>query len=64
MGTLFFHRDRVGRIDGGVALYVRNTLNSYVKTTIKIDRKTESLWIEIIIGGEKFVVGIIYIGII
>ena len=60
MGTLFFHKDREGRRGGGVALYVRNTLNSYVNTTIKTDRNTESLWIDIIIGGKKFVVGIIY----
>ena len=41
-------------------MYVRNTLNSYVNTTIKTDRNTEPLWIDIIIGGKKFVVGIIY----
>ena len=48
MGTLFFT---------GI---VRNTLNSYINTTIKTDRNTESLWIDIIKGGKKFVVGIIY----
>ena len=58
MDTLFFHRDREGRRGGGVALYVRNTLNSYVNTTIRTDRNTESLWIDIIIGWRK-VVGII-----
>ena len=56
----FFHRDRVGRRGGAIALYVRNTLNSYVNTTIKTDRNTKSLWLDIIIGGKKFVVGIIY----
>ena len=54
MDTLFFHRDREGRRGGGVALYVRNTLNSYVNTTIRTDRNTESLWIDIIIGGKNF----------
>ena len=60
MGILFFHKDREGRREVGMALYVRNTLNSYVNTTIKTDRNTESLWIDIIIGRKKFVVGIIY----
>ena len=59
-GYTFFHRDRVGRRGGGVALYVRNTLNSYVNTTIKTDRNRKSLWIDIIIGGKKLVVGTIY----
>ena len=46
MGTLFFlssHKDKKGRKGDDVALYVRNTLNSYVNTTIKTDRKTELL---------------------
>ena len=60
MDTVFFHKDREGRRGGGVALYVRNTFNSYVNTTIKTDRNTESLWIDIIIGGKKIVVGIMY----
>ena len=59
MSTLFFHKDREGRRGGGVALYVRSTLNSYVNITIKTD-DTESIWIDIIIGGKKLVVGIIY----
>ena len=48
MDTPFFHKVREGRKGGGVVLYVRNTLNSYVNTTIKTDRNTESLWIDII----------------
>ena len=59
-GYTFFHRDREGRKGGGVALYVRNTLNSYVNSTIKTDSNTESLWIDIITGGKKVVVGIMY----
>ena len=59
-GYTVFHKDRKGRRGGGVALYVRNTLKSNVNTTIKTDRNTESLWIDIIIGGKKIVVGIIY----
>ena len=35
-------------------------MNSYVNTTIKTDRNTETLQIDIILGGKKFVVGIIY----
>ena len=56
----FFHRDREGRRGAGIALYVRNTLNSYVNITIRRERNTESLWIYIIIRRKKFVVGIIY----
>ena len=57
MDTLFFHKDREGRRGGGVTLYVRNTLNSYVNTTIKTDRNTESLWIDIIMGEKKVCCG-------
>ena len=59
-GYTLFHRDREGRRGGGIALYVRNNLNSYINTTIKTDRNTESLWIDVITGGKKFVVGLVY----
>ena len=59
-GYTLFHKDREGRRGGGVALYVKDTLNSYVNTAIKTDSNTESLWIDIIIGRKKFVLGIIY----
>ena len=58
-GYTFYHKDREGRKGGGVALYVRNTLNSSVNTTIKTDGNTESLWIDVIVGGKRFLVGII-----
>ena len=59
-GYTLFHKDREGRKGGGVALYVRNTINSSVNRKIKTDRNTESLWIDVTIGGRKIVVGIIY----
>ena len=59
MGTLY-HRDRVGRKGGGLALYVRNTLNSYVNTTVKSVSNAESLWVDIVTGGRKIVIGIMY----
>ena len=59
-GYTLFHKDREGRKGGGVAIYVKNTVNSYVNTTIRTDRNTESLWVEVITGGKKVVVGIIY----
>ena len=34
-GYTLYHRDRVGQKGGGVALYVRNTLNSFVNTNVK-----------------------------
>ena len=60
-GYTLFHKDREGRKGGGVALYVRNTLHSYINNRIKTDRNTESMWIDIHIGrNKKIVVGIIY----
>ena len=59
-GYNLFHKDREGRRGGGVALYVKSTINSYVNTTIKTDSNTESLWIDIIMGRKKLVVGIVY----
>ena len=56
-GYSFFHKDREGRRGGGVALYVRNTFNSYINTTTKTDRNAESLWIDIIIRKKKIIVG-------
>ena len=60
-GYTLFHKDRVDRRGGGVALYVRNTLHSYINNRIKTESNTESLWVDIHIGGnKKIVVGIIY----
>lgn len=46
-------RRRKGGRGGGVALYVKNTLNNYANTTIKTDRNSESLWTDVVTGGEK-----------
>ena len=59
-GYTFYHKDRVGRKGGGVALYVKNTLNSYANNTIKSDSNAESLWVDIVAGGRKIVIGIMY----
>ena len=34
-GYTLYHRDRVGQKGGGVALYIRNTLNTHVNITVK-----------------------------
>ena len=59
MGTLSI-TDRVGQKGEGVALYVRNTLNSYVNTTVKSVSNAESLWVDIVTGGRKIVIRIMY----
>ena len=60
VGFTLYHRDRVGRKGGGVALYVRSTLNSYVNTTVKSVSNAESLWVDIVTGGRKIVIRIMY----
>ena len=59
-GYTLYHRDRVGWKGGGVALYVRNTQNSYLTTTVKSVSNAESLWVDIVTGGRKIVIGIMY----
>ena len=59
-GCTLYHRVKVGRKGGIVALYVRNTLNSYVNTTVKSVTNAESLGVDIVTGGRKIVLGIMY----
>ena len=59
-GYNLFHKDRVGRRGGGVALYVRDSLQSYTVSSVKADNNQESLWVEIREGNEKLLVGLAY----
>ena len=59
-GYNLYHKDRVGRRGGGVALYVRDSLQSYSVSSIKVDNNQESLWVEIKEGNEKLLMGLVY----
>ena len=56
-GYTLFHKDRENRRGGGVALYVRDTLQCCINSKIKIDNKTESLWVDINEGSQSLGLG-------
>ena len=59
-GYTLFYKDRENRRGGGVALYVRDTLQCCTNSKIKTDNKTESLWVDIKQGSESIVMGLVY----
>ena len=59
-GYTLFYKDRENRRGGGVALYVRDTLQCCTNSKIKTDNKTESLWVDIKQGSESIVLGLVY----
>ena len=59
-GYNVFNKDREGRNGGGVAIFVRDSLSSYVNTKIRSDDGNETLWVEIINGRDKLLLGCIY----
>ena len=59
-GSALFHKDRENRRGGGVALYVRDTLQCCINSKIKTDNKTESLWMDIKEGSQSVVLGLVY----
>ena len=59
-GYTLFYKDRENRRGGGVALYVRDTLQCSINGRIKTDNKTESLWVDIKEGSQAVVIGVVY----
>ena len=59
-GYHVYNKDREGRKGGGVAIYVKESLSSYVNTEISSDDSTETIWVEIINGRDKLLLGCIY----
>ncbi|KAK8741935.1 hypothetical protein OTU49_002018 [Cherax quadricarinatus] len=60
-GYKLFHTDRVNRKGGGVAMYVRDNLNCCVRQDIKLEASaTESVWLQLLEGREKLILGVIY----
>ena len=59
-GYTLFHKDRDHRKGGGVALYVRDTLQCCLNDKIKTDGKTETLWVDIKDGSQTVVMGVVY----
>ena len=51
---------RIDRVGGGVAIYVRDMITSYVSREVKSDVNSESIWVELINGREKLIIGNIY----
>ena len=59
-GYNIYESNRQGRKGGGVAIYVKDSLNCYRKSDIKINENTESVWVEVNNGRKKIVLGAIY----
>ena len=59
-GYELFHEDRKGRRGGGVAIYVKDTLSFTVNNSVREDVNSQSIWVDILNGREKLVVGIQY----
>lgn len=59
-GYSVYHKDRIGRKGGGVAVYAKNSLKSYVCSTVKSHDNNETVWVEIINGRDKLLFGNIY----
>ncbi len=55
-----FYKDRENRRGGGVALYVRDTLQCCMNNRIKTDNKAESIWVDIKGGSQSVVLGVVY----
>ena len=56
----FFIRTGKTKEGGGVALYVKDTLQCCINSRIKTDSKTESLWVDIKEGSQSVVMGLVY----
>ena len=55
-----YHKDKIGRVEKWVAIYVKNTITSYVSRDVKLDVNSESIWVKIIKWREKLTMGNIY----
>ena len=55
-----FRRYRIGRKEGGIILYVKETIQAY---EIKLEREAdcdEAVWCKIISGNSKLTIGLVY----
>ncbi len=59
-GYTMFYKDRENRRGGGVALYVRDTLQCCMNNRIKTNNKAESIWVDIKEGSQSVVLGVVY----
>ena len=59
-GYNIFQKDRNGRAGGGVAIYVENSLNCFTSRTVETGANSETLWVEIVKGRERLLLGCVY----
>ena len=55
-----FRRDRTSRRGGGVAVYVRSSLNSKICDYQIADVRIELLWIEVTFDNRTYIIGALY----
>ena len=59
-GYVIFRRDRIGRMGGGVILYVKESIQAY---EIKLEREAdcdEAVWCKIVSGNSTLTIGLVY----
>ena len=60
MATPMFRKDRIGRMEGGVILYIKEAIQAY---ELKLDKEAdceEAVWCNIVIGKSTLTVGLVY----
>jgi hypothetical protein len=55
-----FRRDRVGRMGGGVLVYVRNNINCQLRSDLHVGN-LECIWLELRFKTKKYLYGTFYI---
>ena len=59
-GYSLYNTDRTsGNRGGGVAVYIRNSLNSCIKTGIKATEEAETIWVEIKDIQHSIILGVV-----
>ena len=59
-GCVMFRRDRIGRMGGGVILYVKESIQGY---EVKLENEAdydEAVWCKIVSGNSKLTIGLVY----
>lgn len=59
-GYTLYRNDRLGRVGGGVALYIKETLQATLKSDLTNSDFQESIWCEVYSGRAAILVGVIY----
>ena len=59
-GYNMFKTDRIDRRGGGVAIYIKDKIKACIRSDIKNNNNTETIWVEIGEERDSLVIGVIY----